>query len=609
VNSWRHTAGRLIRGAALLGAALAALGALAQQKVYRYAFEIAETSFDPQRINDVYSNIVNQSMFDAPLTYDYLAQPAKLKPATAVALPEISADGLTYTLRIRPGIYFADDPAFKGKKRELVAADYVYALKRVLNPKLRATQLAEIEPYVVGAEEAAAKARKDNKFDYDAPIEGIKLLDKYTFQVRIKSPQYVFIYKFADCRIVCAVAREVEEAYGEDLGSHPVGTGPFRLAFWKRSSKMVLERNPNFREEYWDAEPPKGDARAQEIYSQMKGKRMPQVDRVEVSVIEETQPRWLSFLNEEMDLAFLVPEEFAYQAFPNNKLAKNLERRGIRMEQLPALDLTYSFFNMDDPVVGGYTPDKVALRRAISLSYKVKDEIAILRKGQAIPADAPYAPGVAGYDPDFHTTANEYNPAKAKALLDMFGYVDKDGDGWREMPDGSPLVIYRSSTPTARDQQFDELWKRGMDDIGVRLEMVKGKWPDILKAARLGKVQFWALGGTASEPDADTWLSSLYGPNKQQNLAQFRLKAFDDLYEKARSMSDTPERTKLYQEMSKLVVAYAPWRINTNRIRTDMWYPQVIGYRRHPIITYNNWKYIDIDPSKRPGAATQSASR
>jgi ABC-type transport system substrate-binding protein len=341
----------------------------------------------------------------------------------------------------------------------------------------------------------------------------------------------------------------------------------------------------------------------------MKGKRMPSIDQVEISIIEETQPRWLSFLNEEMDLSYLVPEEFAYQAFPNNKLAKNLERRGIRMEQLPTLDLTYSFFNMDDPVVGGYTPEKVALRRALSLSYKIKDEIAILRKGQAIPADTPYAPGVAGYDPNFHTAANEHNPAKAKALLDMFGYVDRDGDGWREMPDGSQLVIKRSSSPTARDQQFDELWKRGMDDIGVKMEVVKGKWPDILKAARLGKVQFWSLGGTASSPDADTWLTSLYGPNKQQNLAQFRLKAFDALYEKARSLPDGPERTRIYQDMTKLVVSYVPWRINTHRIRTDLWYPQVIGYRRHPIITYNNWKYIDIDPSKRPGAATVSASR
>jgi peptide/nickel transport system substrate-binding protein len=589
----------------LIAALLACAGLAHAEKVFRYAFEIAETSFDPQRISDVYSNIVNQGMFDAPFTYDYLAQPVKLKPNTAVALPEVSADGMTYTIRIKPGIYFIDDPAFNGKKRELVAQDYIYALKRVLDPKVRASQLAEIEPYVVGAEEAAKKARKDNKFDYDAPIEGLKVLDRYTFQVKINQPLYVFIYNFADCRIACAVAREVAEKYGEDFGSHPVGTGPWKLAFWKRSSKMVFERNPNYREEYWDAEPPAGDARAQEIYTQMKGKRMPVIDRVEVSVIEEEQPRWLSFLNEEMDLVWLIPEQFAYQAFPNNKLAKNLERRGIRMERLPTLDITYSYFNMDDPVVGGYTPERVALRRAVALSYKVKDEIAILRKGQAIPAEAPYAPGVAGYDPDFHTTMNEYNPAKAKALLDMFGYVDRDGDGFRETPDGKPLVLYRYSTPTSRDQQFDELWKRGLDDIGIRVEMVKEKWPDILKKARLGKVQFWQLGGTASSPDADTWLTSLYGPNTENNLARFRLPAYDKLYEKARTMSDTPERTKVYQEMTKLVVAYVPWRVNTHRIRTDLWYPQVVGYRRNPIMTYNFWKYIDI----QDGGAASIAAR
>jgi len=608
VSSWRGTAGRIVRGAALACAAIAATAAFGQQKVLKYAFEIAETSFDPQRISDVYSNIVNQSMFESPLTYDYLAKPAKLKPNVTTGMPEVSADGTTYTLHVKPGIYFLDDPAFNGRKRELVAADFIYAMKRVLDPKVRASQLGEIEPYVVGADVAAEKARKANKFDYDAPIEGLKVLDKYTFQVKIKKPQYVFIYNFADCRITCAVAREVAEKYGEDFGAHPVGTGPFRLAFWKRSSKMVFERNPNYHDDHWDAQIPPGDARTAE-FERLRGKRIPMIDRIEVSIIEETQPRWLSFLNEEMDLIFLVPEEFAYQAFPNNKLAKNLERRGIRMEQNPTLDVTYAFYNMEDPVFGGYTPEKVALRRAINLSYKIKDEIAILRKGQAIPAEGPFAPGVAGYDPDFHTTANEYDPAKAKALLDMFGYVDRDGDGYREMPDGSPLVLKRTSTPNSRDNQFDELWKRGLDDIGVRIEIIKEKWPDTLQKARQGKVQFWTLGDSASAPDMDTWLTLLYGPNTEQNLGRFRLKQYDDLYEKARVMPDTPERTKLYQEMTKIVVAYAPWRVNSNRIRTDMWYPQLIGYRRHPILTYNTWKFVDIDAAKAAGAGATVAAR
>jgi ABC-type transport system substrate-binding protein len=595
VSSWRVTGSRIAAAAALAVAAMAPVPAVAE-KIFRYAFEIAETSFDPNRISDVYSHIVVDGIYEAPLTYDYLAQPVRVVP-NLTEMPDISADGTIYTFRVKPGIYYADDLVFKGRKREVEAKDFIYAIKRVLDPKVRGSQIAEVEPYVVGAEEAATQARKSNKFDYDAPIEGLRVLDKYTFQVKIKHPQYTFIYKFTDSRIICAIAREVAEHYGEDFGSHPVGTGPWRLAAWKRSSKMVFDRNPGYREEYFHADPPEADARAQEIARQQKGKRMPMIDRIEVAIIEEVQPRWLSFLNEEMDLIFLVPEEFAYQAFPNNKIAKNLERRGIRMEQAPTLDITYSFFNMEDPVVGGYTPDKVALRRAISLSYKVKDEIAILRKGQAIPANAPYSPGVAGYDPNFRTTANEYDVAKAKALLDMFGYVDRNGDGYREMPDGSPLVIHRYSTPTSRDQQFDELWKRGMDDIGVKLEIVKAKWPDILKQARVGKIQFWQLGNVASEPDADSTMTILYGKNDENNFARFKLGEYDRLYEKARTLPDTPERTRLYQEMTKLVVAYAPWRINTHRIRTDMWYPRVIGYRRSPILTFNFWKFIDIDPS------------
>src|SRR5258706_8839333 len=438
---------KLLVSLLLLAAGAAPAFAADPNKVFRYAFEIAETSFDTQKISDLYSNVVNMAMFDAPLNYDYLARPPKIKPNTVVAMPEISADGTTYTFRVKPGIYFGDDPVFKGQKRELVADDYVFTLKRLLDPKVRASQLGEIEGHVVGADEMLAKARKTNKFDYDAPIEGFKALDRYTFQVKLVKPLPIFIYLFADCRIACALAREAVEHYGEDIGSHPVGTGPYRLVFWKRSSKIVLEANPNFREQYFDGEPPAGDAKAQEILRVQKGKRLPIVGRIEVSVIEETQPRWLSFLNEEMDLMYQVPEEFANQAMPNNKLAKNLERRGIRMEQLPALDYTYAFFNMEDPLVGGYTPEKVALRRAITLSYNVLDEIAIIRKGQAVAAQTPYPPGVAGADPNFRTTANEYNVPKARALLDMFGYVDRDGDGYREMPDGSPLGLRYNSSP------------------------------------------------------------------------------------------------------------------------------------------------------------------
>ena len=591
---------RALRGIALgLALLVLPLSAGAEPKVLRYAFEIAETSFDPQRIADVYSQVLNGGIFDTPLTYDYLARPATLKPNVVAAMPEVSADGRSYTFHVRPGIYFSDDPAFNGRKRELVAADFIYGMKRVLDARTRASQIAEIESTVVGAREAARKSRETNAFDYDAPIEGLKVVDKYTFQVRLNEPIAVFIYNFADCRIACAVAREVAEKYGDDFGSHPVGTGPWKLSFWKRSSKIALERSPTFREEHWDANPPANDKRGQEIAAHLRGKRIPLIDRVEVSIIEETQPRWLAFLNGEMDLTW-VPEEFSNQAMPNNKLAPNLAKKGIEMEQSPLLDITYLYFNMDDPVWGGYTPEKVALRRAVALTYKTQDEIAIIRKGQAIPAQTPYAPGVTGWDDGFRTSAGENNVAKAKALLDMYGYVDRDGDGYRETPEGRPLVFAFNSTPTARDSQMDELWKRSLDDIGIRFTVNKAKWPDLLKAARQRKLTMWSLGDSASAPDADTWLTLLWSKNEEQNFGNFHLPEYDRLYEKSRVTADVAERTRLYQQMAKLVVAYVPWKLGVHRIRTEMWWPDVYGFRRHPIYTYNFWKYIDIDPAKKP---------
>lgn len=571
-----------------------------KNKVLRYAFEIAETGMDPHRVSDVYSTMAHNAIFDSPLHYDYLARPLKVKANTLTALPDISSDFKTFTFHVKPGIYFAPHEVFKGKKRELTAEDYVYSIKRVLDPANSAPLISEFEGNVVGVDEAIATARKSGKFNYDSEIEGLRTLDQYTFQIKLVKSKPIFIYVLTDCRASCAMAREVVEFYGKDIVSHPVGSGPYQLVAWKRSSKMVFEPNPNFREEYFDGEPAPGDREAEAVLKMNKGKRMPMVYRIEVSVIEEMQPRWISFLGGGQDLMWRLPEEFSTVAVPGNKIAPNLAKQEIRFAQVPNLDLNYMFFNMKDPVVGGYTPEKIALRRAISLGYQTDDEIRVVRKFQAVPAHTPYAPGVAGYDANFKTSANEYSPAKANALLDMFGY-NRGTDGWRTLPNGTPLILKSNSTPTDRDKQIDEVWKRSMDDIGLRIEFNKAKWPDLLKAADAGKLMMWALGGSATTPDAETWLQSLYGPNEgfKGNRANFKLKEYDDAYEAAEVMADSPERTLLYQKMAKLMVAYAPWKINIHRISTDLWFPYVMGFRRPLVQSQSWWKYVDIDLAKR----------
>jgi ABC-type transport system substrate-binding protein len=316
----------------------------APQKVLRVAFKVAETSFDPATTSDLYSNNIIEEIFESPLTYDFLARPAKLKVETLEAMPEITDGGRTYTLKIRKGLHFSDDPAFEGRKRELTASDYEFAFKRLMDPKLRSPNLWLIEGRLKGMEEAIERAKKDGRFDYDAKVPGIEVLDRYTLRFHLAKPDYNFLYILAMPNIG-AQAREVVERYGADIGAHPVGTGAFRLVEWKRSAKIVLERNPNFREMYFEAEPPAGDALAQQKYAELKGKRLPIVDRVEVSIIEESQPRWLAFLNNELDWIEL-PYEFNSMAMPAGKLSAPLAKRGIRQFSDVETVITYLYFNM-----------------------------------------------------------------------------------------------------------------------------------------------------------------------------------------------------------------------------------------------------------------------
>ncbi len=606
---------RALAGAAAAGGLALAGGALplparggSGPKTLRYAFPIAETSFDPAQITDLYSRNVCRGIFDALLEYTYLARPSRLRPNTAAAMPEASDDFRTWTVRIRPGILFADDPAFRGRKRELTAADYVYAIKRHYDPRWKSGNLYLLEnARILGLSELRRRLIAEKKpFDYDAPVEGLVALDRFTLQFRLGKSDPRFPDNLADGSFTGAMAREAVEAYGDKVGEHPVGTGPFRLAQWKRSSRIVLERNPNYREVLYDEEPPAGDERLARMAAEFRGRRLPLVDRVVVSIIEEPQPRWLSFLNEEQDVAEAVPADFAPVAFPNNRLAPNLAKKGIQMVRYPRADVAMSYFAMEHPVVGGYAPPQVALRRAISLAVDVEREILLVRRGQAIPAQSVIAPECYGYDPALKTELGDHSVARAKALLDLHGWVDRNGDGWREQPDGRPLVLEYATQPDQQSRQLIEQWKRNMNAIGIRIEFKTAKWPENLKASRAGKLMMWGVGWSAGNPDGQNFLELGYGPNKgQANHARFDLPAFNALYERQAVLANGPERLKLMQDAARLMVAYMPYKVHVHRIWTDLAHPWVRGYHASHFRSLF-WKYVDIDLdelARRGGAA------
>ena len=564
-------------------------------KVLRLGFPTAETGFDPIAVSDLYSNTIIEAIIEPMLGYDYLARPVKLAPLTLSEMPAVSNNGSSYTFKLRPSVFFADDSVFKGKRRELIAQDYAYSIRRLFDPALRSPWLFLLDGKVIGMDEVVANAKASNKFDYDAPIAGLEVVDRYTFRIHLKEPDYNLLYILA-MPTLGALAREVVEQYGADISGHPVGTGPYILKNWVRGHKMILDANPTYRETFFQSTAG-SDAVDRDIVARLKGKTLPIIGRVEVTVIEESQPFWLAFLGGELDLSG-IPNEFINQVIPGGKLIPSLVKKGIRHYQSAEPDLTYTFFNMDDPIVGGYDKEKIALRRAISSAYNTKQEIQIIRKNQAVQAQSPIAPGVAGYDPRFRTDYNEYNPAKAKALLDHFGYKDRDGDGYREMPNGKPLAIEQASVASGDNRQFDELWKRNMDAIGVKMTFKKGKWPELVKASKLGKLQMWGAAWIADYPDGENYLQLLYGKNEDANTARFKLSAYDRLYEKVKRMPDSPERTKLYQDMSKLVLVYAPWKLGVHRIANSVAQPWVSSLKRHPIM-HAPWKFLDIDLEKR----------
>ena len=376
-------------------------------------------------------------------------------------MPEVTEDGTLYTMRVKPGIYFADDAAFKGKKRELTAEDYVYSIKRIFDPRRSRPTSTSSRATSPAWTRSLAKARKAQRIDYDTPVEGLRALDRYTFQIRLKQPNYNFLYYLAYCNVSCARgARGGRALRRQDRASTRWAPGPYRLAFWKRSSKMVFEAQPEL---------PRGVLRRQPAGRRRDGAG----DRCGATrasacrwwtASRSTSSRSRSRATSRSSTTSTTsssacPTSSPTSPSPTTQLAADLARRGIRMERKPGHGA--HLLVLRDEGSGRRRlhagEDRAAPRdRRSARTWAPRSRIA--RKNQAIPAQSPIGPGAAGYDPDFRSTATEYNPAKSKALLDMYGYVDCNGDGWRDLPrkapgdECKPFAIEYASAPDARSR-------------------------------------------------------------------------------------------------------------------------------------------------------------
>jgi ABC-type transport system substrate-binding protein len=568
----------------------------AVERTLRVAFPVAETGFDPAATSDLYSDHVQRAIFETLYGFDYLARPYRRVPRTAAAMPVVEDGGRTWTMRVRPGIRFADDPAFNGAPRELTADDYVYSWKRLLDPRVRSPFSWYLQGKIAGADAVLEDARKRGRLDYDAPMEGLRALDGRTIRVHLKEPDYILLGYLCSSPM-SALAREVVERYGDANGwvmDHPVGTGAFRLASWRRGQQIVLEANPGFRDERF---PEPGDAVERKRFAAVIGKRLPLVERVEVAIMEESNPRLLAFDGNALDYANLPPELTDHALDDANRLKPAYAARGVSLDRLTQPAVPYAYFNMEDPVVGGYSKEKIALRRAVSLAFDNPELVKVVYQGQGLPATQPIPPNVTGHD-DRLNVAVPYDPAAARALLDKFGYVDRNGDGFRELPDGKPLTLVMASTPTTRDREIDEIWQRNLKAVGLRVDFLKQKWPDLLKMGKAGQLQMWRIGWINAYGEGDAFAQLLYGGNiGQTDYARFDLPAYNEAYRRSRTLPDGPERTALYRKMAELVAAYNPWVLHVYAIENTLVQPWVQGYKKNAYWEHP-WAYIGVDTTR-----------
>ena len=579
---------------AALVATLATDGFAAEsRRTLHVAFPVAETGFDPQAIGDIYSDAVCLAIFDPLYRFDYFARPVALAPNTADGLPEITDGGRTYTIKVKRGIYFAPDPAFKSKRRELIADDYVYSIKRVFDPKVRSYWLYLFERNLVGLDAPLERARKSGTFNYDEKIEGLQALDRYTLRIRFRQPDYAFKWWLTTSSFA-AVAREVVEKYQDDshrVMENPVGTGPFRLKSWTRGQRITLEANPDFRDERYPT--PGSDPSDAAIAKGLTGRKLPLAGAIDIAIIEEAQPRMLSFDRGQLDYVS-VPASLAPTVLDGRELKPALAKRGVVLHREIEPSLAFFFFNLDDPLVGGYEPARIALRRAVSLGYDREGAIRQLSNGQAIVADQPVPPGLFGHDASIGGKT-QYDPAAARALLDRFGYKDRDGDGYRETPEGKPLTLVKGSTTDAAARSSDELWKRNMDAIGIRITFLKNKWPELNKMTEAGQMMMWGLGWIANIPDGDPFYSYLVSRNiGTSNDARLRLPEYDRLFDEAHALPEGPQRTTLFRKLNELIVAYAPWIMADYPYRNDLTQPWLKGFKPNSFQRWQ-WAYYDVE--------------
>ncbi|MCY9827512.1 ABC transporter substrate-binding protein [Vibrio chagasii] len=560
-------------------------------KVFKYSDNGTPTSFDTTQAGTSYSNTIVTAVYDTLYEYKYLKVPFELKPNLAVALPEVSDDGLTYTIKIKQGVKYSDDEAFKGGKgREVVASDFVYSIKRHFDPKNRSQGAWLWAGKIVGLDQWKADGA-----DYAKDIEGLHALDDHTIQIKLTQPFPQLTYTLA-MGYSALVPHEAVTKYGRELSVHPVGSGPYKLVS-HNSTKTVLERNPTYRNETFDLAGSGYDpaVHGKAGIAALDGKTLPIVDRIEANWIKQPSARWNSFTKgNEIQVSTLQNEQIETVLSSKQPVTLNPEyAEKYHYRVTTQSELIYNLFNFDDDYFGFDDDAKTeaqnkALRCAIVKSFNWDERIErfYLGLGEAYPGFI--LPGTDGFDPNMDKASIQQDIAGAKALLKANGWNAKN----------LPTLEYPSVSST-RDKQFFEQFRGNLIKIGYPKNKIKFKgyatFGDYSRDLKNSQTQMMSFAWILDYPDAENTLQLFYGPNRSpgSNSSNYSNPEYDALYKKSSVMQPSPERTAIYQTMNTMLVEDCVGIGSFSRTRIDLWNKDVVMWPQRDFVG-NYFKYVDV---------------
>ncbi len=561
------------------------------QSVLHLSLVTKVQTLDSGNLRDVYGMTVAGNIYEPLYEYHYLKRPYEIIPLLADGMPDISEDKLTYTIRIKQGIQYQDDPCFpEGKGRHVTAHDFVYALKRIANVKYRSQNWPSWNDRVVGLDAFRDYTKQfpdEWAVDYSYEVEGLRALDDYTLQIKLIRPWPQLVESMLSDVSAAPVPHEAVDYYRAQIRNRPVGTGPYRLKAWRRGSYVELVRNANWRGQVYPSEGESGDAEAGLLDD--AGQPLPFADRIIFRVIEEDQPRWLLFMRGELDFSGIPKDNFDEAiGVGGGELTEEMIQRNIRLETYVDPSTFWMGFNLRDPVLGANKPLRMAISRAIDRQAMID----LLFNGRFEVAHGFVSPGLNSYDPNIAEYGfSRYDPAEAAELL-------KEAERIHDGPIG-PLKLGMPGTDNF-SRQYGQFLQKYISRIGLRLNVDYMDWPTYLSEMNNGHLQLFASGVSAGMPDAIDFLelfgSKYFAPGG--NKFFYSNPEYDTLLEQAQVMFDSPERTELYRRMERMVMDDYPAAFTSHRVSYALCHGWYKNYKPH-VFSYNVLKYRRIDKEQR----------